>query len=60
MPRYAPRAGWIEDETYDGDRPLVPNLSIPEHEPVNTGLLYASGEPIMRLPNEIGFHAQID
>lgn len=56
MPRYArPQAGWVADETYGDDYPLTPILTVPEHEPVNTGLFYPSGEPVMRLPNPIGF-----
>lgn len=56
MPRYVrPKAGWIEDDLNEGAYPLVPDLLVPEHRPVNTGLFYPSGEPILRLPNPVGF-----
>lgn len=55
MARYAkasirPRADWFND-----DGPLVPQISVDDNEAVDTGLIWATGEPIMRLPNPIGF-----
>jgi hypothetical protein len=59
MPRYAigrkPRCDWIDD-----DGPMIPSLTVDEHWEVDTGLIAVTGEPIMRLPNAIGFHAEID
>lgn len=54
--KYAPpRTGWVADDLYDDQHGLMPDISVPEHKPVDTGLLYPSGEPIMRLPNPMGF-----
>jgi hypothetical protein len=57
MARYftRPRALWVADEdtwTVDvaGHVPCVA-----DHEPIDTGLLGASGDPIMRAPNPMGF-----
>ncbi len=52
MNRYtrANRADW-----FNNDNPLIPSLTADEHKPVETGLLYPDGSPIMRLPNPIGF-----
>jgi hypothetical protein len=55
MPRYTtrsvrPRADWMDD-----DSPLVPNLSVDDHEAVFTGLLDDKGEEIWRCPNPMGF-----
>ena len=52
MPRYVkqPQSSW-----YDEDAPLLPEISIPEHKAVDTGLVWADGKPIMRSPNPIGF-----
>lgn len=54
MSRYAKpaRADQCEDEPLN---PLLPNLSVDDHEAVDTGLIWATGEPIMRMPNPIGF-----
>lgn len=53
MSRYAPavRADWFDDI----GGPLIPAIQADDHRPVNTGLLYPNGEPIMRLPNPVGF-----
>ena len=57
MPRYVtmPRALWVEDEeAWDAHKQdHVPTVS--DHESVHTGLLDSNGDPIMRLPNPIGF-----
>ncbi len=45
-----PRADWIDD-----DRPLIPNLDVPEHEARETGLLDKYGDPIMCAPRPVGF-----
>lgn len=52
MSKYAKpaRADW-----FDADNPLLPSLFVAEHEAVDTGLIWATGEPIMRMPNPIGF-----
>lgn len=52
MPRYSKpaRAHWLDD-----DPPLCPELSVDEHVAVDTGLVWPTGEPVMREPNPIGF-----
>jgi hypothetical protein len=55
MPRYVtrstkPRCNW------DDNVPMLPSLSVPEHEYVDTGLLDHRGDPILRAPNPMGFH----
>jgi hypothetical protein len=44
--------GWEDDI----GRPLIPPIDVPEHQPVNTGLVDRRGEPIRRPPNPLGFH----
>lgn len=53
MPRYV--RGYVADDLDFADASLLPDISVPEHRPVNTGLVWANGEPVMRLPNPIGF-----
>lgn len=55
MPRYACPSGYVADDLDNADASLLPDINVPEHRPVNTGLLWANGEPVMRLPNPIGF-----
>ena len=55
MPRYAvtarrPRADWMYD-----DNPLVPSLEVDDAAEVDTGLVTATGEKIMRIANPLGF-----
>lgn len=52
MSRYAKptRADW-----FDADNPLLPSLSVDDNEPIDTGLIWVTGEPIIRMPNPIGF-----
>jgi len=45
----------IQDEFWDDESPLLPSLSVPDHEAVHTGLVDRHGDPIMRAPNPIGF-----
>lgn len=58
MPRYAapPRnSGWIEDEHFN-EPAAPPALPVADmHVPIDTGLLWATGQPIMRLPRPVGF-----
>lgn len=56
MARYAIR-GRKSAKAWDFDEgePFRPNLEVDSHEAVETGLISATGEPIMRLPNPIGF-----
>lgn len=46
---------WIEDEVAFDDSPMIPALSVDDHEAVDTGLLWADGSSIMRAPNPMGF-----
>lgn len=49
--RASKRRAWDLDE----DEPFRPSLTVDDHETVETGLLWADGEPILRTPNPIGF-----
>ena len=57
MTRYATRSRLAKPRSFDidDDTPLIPNLTVDDHEAVFTGLLDASGEELFRLPNPIGF-----
>jgi len=60
MPRYftraaKPRALWIEDDHDMPDMRHDPLPEVSEHVAVDTGLLDARGETIMRAPDAIGF-----
>lgn len=44
-----PTAHWADDV------PLLPCLSVDDIVAVNTGLITAKGDPIMRAPEPIGF-----
>lgn len=60
MARYfakRPRAeGWVADDLYDDERGSHrPDLTVDEHVAVDTGLLDADGNTIMRAPNPVGF-----
>lgn len=45
-----PRADWIDD-----DGPMLPSITVDDHEAVETGLIWQDGEPVMRTPNPMGF-----
>jgi hypothetical protein len=45
-------------EWWADDSPLLPSLSVAEHEPTDTGLVWADGSAIYRTPNPIGFGRQ--
>ena len=47
--------GWVEDDVSSSDAPLIPSLSVDDHECVDTGLLWCDGSPVLRAPNPIGF-----
>mgnify|MGYP003432027334 FL=1 len=40
---------------YDDDPPLVPDLTVDDHDMVDTGLLDGDGNVIWRAPNPMGF-----
>lgn len=44
-----PRAEWYDNA------PLLPQLSVTDHEAIDTGLIDHRGDSIMRAPNPIGF-----
>ena len=46
---------YIETPLWDDAEPQHLSLSVDDHEAVDTGLILPTGEPIMRLPNPIGF-----
>lgn len=58
MSRYftqRPRANFVGDVEQIG-LPLLLDLTVSDHEPVDTGLVDQRGDPIMRGPETIGFH----
>lgn len=54
--RQTKACGWVESDyaIRDGE-PLIPGCDVDSNEPADTGLVTTTGEPIMRLPNPIGF-----
>jgi hypothetical protein len=58
MSRYVTRAGrgYIETPLFDDRRAsLTPDLTVDDAKSVDTGLVSASGDPIYRLQDPIGF-----
>jgi hypothetical protein len=57
MPRYVsrPRSAVAEDDCVFDENPLLPAVSVDDHEAVFTGLLDATGDEIWRAPNPMGF-----
>lgn len=51
---------WVEDEMFPGEEAMRSVPTVPEHEAVETGLLWADGAPILRAPNPIGFGGLFD
>lgn len=45
-----PRAEWLDDEY-----PMLPSLTVDDHEASDTGLVDEGGDPIWRAPNPMGF-----
>jgi hypothetical protein len=46
---------YVEDHIFPDESPMLPSVSVDDHEPVNTGLLWEDGSPVWRAPNPIGF-----
>jgi hypothetical protein len=55
MNRYIKRPRTTKSWDYDEDEPFRPGIEVADHEPVETGLVWPDGEPIMRTPNPMGF-----
>lgn len=56
MPRYAIGASKLRSYHWeDEDEPNRIFVDVDEFVPADTGLITLAGEPIMRLPNPIGF-----
>ena len=56
MARYFTKRRASDDEDYWPDAaPLITNLTACDHEAVDTGLLDADGNTILRAPNPMGF-----
>lgn len=53
--RASSRRLWVEDETFASEGPMLPALSVSDHEATDTGLLDQHGDCIMRAPNPVGF-----
>ncbi|MEO1169910.1 MAG: hypothetical protein AAFW97_14490 [Pseudomonadota bacterium] len=62
MAKYVTRGfGHIGEELeFWEDEEIVRDITVCDHEAVDTGLVDASGGSIYRLPNGIGFNAEID
>ena len=45
----------VQDEFWDDEAPLLPNVSVADHEATDTGILDAHGDPIWGSPNPIGY-----
>lgn len=61
MSRYFTRAAkplYFETPMWGDEHPLLPSLSVSDHKAIETGLVDHRGDPIMRAPNEIGFHSR--
>jgi len=54
MSRYYTQRRAVRADRWELD-PLVPELSVPDHAPTDTGLVDKNGDPIMRAPNPMGF-----
>jgi len=55
MPIYVIAKAKLRSWDMEDDEPFRPHLDVDGHEPCDTGLICVTGEPIMRLPNPIGF-----
>lgn len=57
MSRYftQPPRAYVADDLWPEDAPMIPTLSVSDHQAVDTGLVNATGDTIWRAPNPIGF-----
>jgi hypothetical protein len=57
MTRYFARKGHSRRVVahWADDVPLLPCLTVSDHEAADTGLVDKDGDPIMRMPNPVGF-----
>lgn len=57
MSRYFVRSRSFKPRLFDidDDAPLLPTITVDDHEAVETGIVAESGDPIMRAPNPMGF-----
>lgn len=55
MSRYftRPRSFFVADEVWS--EPMIPAITVADHEAAETGLLDHNGDPIWRAPNPMGF-----
>lgn len=44
-----------EDHTFEEEAPMLPQIAVDDHEPIETGLLWSDGSPVVRMPNPLGF-----
>lgn len=51
----AQSGGWVEDEHFSAEAQGFAAIEVDETIAVDTGLVWATGEPIMRTPNPVGF-----
>lgn len=50
----------FEEDAWEEWRPLLPSLTVDELSPQDTGLLDQHGNKIVRMPNGIGFQAEVE
>lgn len=57
MRRYfiRPRANFQGDFN-PADPPMIPDICVSDHRPIDTGLVDQRGDRIMRMPEMVGFH----
>lgn len=55
MPRYFTKRPRADDEYWEPTTPLLTSIEVCDHEAVDTGLIDADGNAIMRAPNPLGF-----
>jgi hypothetical protein len=46
---------YVETPLWDDAEPDLQSLTVDSHEAVDTGLIWSTGEPVMRVPNPMGF-----
>jgi hypothetical protein len=59
MSRYFTRPRQAKAWFEANHQPMLPNLDVPDHEAVETGLVDQRGDPIMRAPNPFGFGSKL-
>lgn len=56
----AHRPLYVEDDTYESQKAMLPPIVVPDHEAVNTGVLNVNGDDIWRSCRPMGFGRDAD